>query len=166
LCDRTFDAQEVVDAALESSELPAAAVLLAVPETRVLALGNHRGADPVKLLVRPGSTVKPILAWLAAEARLIEAGEAYRCDGTYPGGFRCYDVHGSLRSSDALAVSCNVYGCELAHRLGLARIARGFSDFGLLQPTGLFAGEARGWMADPAWVASRGVSEHRPAGHR
>lgn len=118
---------------LSQSELPAAAAVVA-PSGGVLALGAHRGVDPSAFAGRPGSTVKPLLAWVAAEAGVLSAHHQVTCDGTYDGGFRCPGKHGTLDLSSALEVSCNVYFFDLSARLGLERITRGFTGFGLPPP--------------------------------
>jgi penicillin-binding protein 2 len=142
---------------LAQSELPAAAVVLSVPNRQLLGLGQHAGADPTRLALRPGSSVKPLLAWLGAEAGVLRPDDKVTCTGTYSASpeYRCYAVHGELTLPAALEVSCNVYFFELAHRVGLARITAGLARFGLGKPSGLSAGEASGWVADPAWAASR-----------
>jgi penicillin-binding protein 2 len=148
--------QRVVDDVLAESKLPTGAVVLAVGNRRLLALGEHAGADPARLVLRPGSSVKPILAWLAAEAGVLGPREKINCSGDYATapGFHCYGVHGELDLEGALETSCNAYFFELAHRLGLARVAAGFTRFGFTRPTGLVATEATGWVAGPEWAAS------------
>jgi len=149
--------QRAVDEILSENALPVAAVILSTETGRPLALGRHRGADPATLAVRPGSTVKSLLAWIAAEQGVLEPKQTYSCDGQYPGGFYCYAAHGVLTLPHALETSCNVYAFELSSRLGLARIADGFRLFGFGKPTALVATESAGFVADPAWV-----SVHRP----
>lgn len=146
---------QIVDEALSQSKLPAAAVVLSIPERRPLALGRHLGADPALLSARPGSTVKPLLAWIGAEAGVLQAGETKPCDGTYPGGFHCTAVHGPLTLSEAIATSCNIYFFDVAGRLGLDRISAGFARFGFGTKTGKVAEESPGLLIDSAWVASR-----------
>jgi penicillin-binding protein 2 len=86
-------------------------------------------------------------------ARKPACSDKATCTGTYAAApeYRCYGVHGELTLPAALEVSCNVYFFELAHRVGLAR-------FGLGKPSGLNAGEASGWVADPAWAGSHSKS--------
>ncbi len=150
-------AKLALDEVLAQCELPTGAVVLSVPNRRLVALGQHGGADPSRLVLRPGSTVKPLLAWLGAEAGVLGLGDKVSCNGVYSAApaYHCPAHHGDLDLSDALAVSCNVYFFELARRLGLARISAGFARFGFAKPTGLAAEEAAGWVADPAWAAPR-----------
>jgi penicillin-binding protein 2 len=149
--------QRAVNDVLAASAAPVAAVVLDVEGPRVLALGRHLGADPVTQVWRPGSTVKPLAAWLAAEHGVFSARESITCDQLFPGpeGFHCFERHGPLDLPTAIAVSCNPYFMELGVRLGLARVAGGFSELGLARRTGLVAGEAEGFVATPAWVASK-----------
>lgn len=149
--------QAAVDGVLGTGGPPAAVVLLGLDgASRVLALGN-RGVDPATYLARPGSTVKPLVAWLATEAGVYHAGESVTCRGEYAQGqpFHCFQQHGALDLTRAIEVSCNVYFMALGERLGLARLAAGLAELGLTQPTGLVPGERSGWSADPAWAARR-----------
>jgi penicillin-binding protein 2 len=150
-------AQRVVDEVLAESAAPAAVVVLDVEGPRVLALGRHLGADPVTQVWRPGSTVKPLAAWVAAEHGVLAARESVTCDQVFPGpeGFHCFDRHGPLDLPSAIAVSCNSYFMELGVRLGLARVAEGFLELGLARRSGLVAGEAEGFVATSAWVQSK-----------
>jgi penicillin-binding protein 2 len=150
------DAQRVVDEVLAASTAPVAAVVLDVEGLRVLALGRHLGADPVTQLRRPGSTVKPLVAWIAAAEGALAPRERLTCDRTFPGpeGYGCFDRHGSLDLPRAIATSCNVYFFELGVRLGLGRVANGLMELGLARRTGLVAGEAMGFVATPSWLAS------------
>jgi penicillin-binding protein 2 len=149
--------QRVVDDALASTSAPAAAVVLDIDGPRVLALGRHLGADPATQARRPGSTVKPLVAWMAAEQGVLAARDVIACDLVFPGpeGFRCFERHGPLDLPTAIAVSCNPYFMELGVRLGLERVASGLTEFGLARRTGLVPGEVDGFIATPAWVASR-----------
>ncbi|MCC6557906.1 MAG: hypothetical protein IT372_33585 [Polyangiaceae bacterium] len=147
-----------MDEALEQSALPAAAVVLSAADRRPLALGRHLGADPAILSARPGSTVKPILAWIAAEAGVLSPGEKIDCDRTY-GEYHCFAAHGHLGLPEAIAASCNVYFFEVASRLGLERVSAGFTRFGFGERTTLVAQESPGLLIDSAWAASRAGSE-------
>jgi penicillin-binding protein 2 len=154
---RATDVQHVVDSVLSASAAPVAAVVLDVEGPRVLALGRHLGADPVTALFRPGSTVKPLTAWVAAEEGVLGPRETVACDQVFPGveGYRCFAPHGSLDLPSAIATSCNVYFYELGARLGLERVANGLMGLGLARRTELVDGEAVGFVATPAWVASQ-----------
>jgi beta-lactamase class D len=151
-------AQWIVRSVLAQSDQPVAAAVLSVNARRPMALEGHLGADPAMLAARPGSTVKPILAWLAAEAGVLTSNQTQACDITFDDGFRCFAAHGTLTLPEAIAVSCNVYAFELAKRLGLERIASGFAQFGFGKRTGFVAKESAGFLADPQWAKSKGSS--------
>ncbi|HWP05603.1 MAG TPA: penicillin-binding transpeptidase domain-containing protein [Polyangiaceae bacterium] len=143
---------------LASGGPPAAVVVLGLDgTTRVLALGNRGGIDPATYLACPASTIKPLVAWVAADAGVYHPGDGFTCRGEYSKDqpFHCPAQHGALDLTRAIEVSCNVYFMALGERLGLARLASGLAELGLTQPTGLVAGESRGWSADPAWAARR-----------
>jgi penicillin-binding protein 2 len=112
------------------------------------------------LAARPGSTVKPILAWLAAEAGELTSNQTQACNAAFDDGFHCFAAHGTLTLPEAIAVSCNVYAFELAKRLGLGRIASGFAQFGFGRRTGFVAKESAGFVADPEWAKSKNSSSN------
>lgn len=137
------------------SEQPVALALLDAESKGVLALLGHLGADPALTPLRPGSTVKPLLAWFAANAG-VPMTAARECRGTYEDGYHCFATHGELTLSQALATSCNVYAYQLAGDLGLEQVAAGFARFGFGRKTGLVSEEAAGLVADGAWFAAHG----------
>jgi penicillin-binding protein 2 len=114
-------------------------VVLGLGDERVLALGRHLGADPEKTAVRPGSTVKPLTAWVASRANVLESGHRVVCSGNYAPieGMHCFGTHGSLGLTDALAISCNAYFFELGQKLGFERVRAGFLELGFGQGIGL-----------------------------
>ena len=136
--------QGAVSAALARQEHPAAAAVLSLPGPRVLALGGQGGTDAARSALRPGSTVKPLLAYAAARM-MLSPDYHVTCDGTY-GAFHCFAKHGELGLSDALEASCNTYFYEVSEHMGLDRVRSGFSAFGLGQPTGLAPGEVAGQL--------------------
>lgn len=147
--------QRAVDDALSTGELPAAAVVLEIGSRQPLALGRHRGADPATIALRPGSTVKPLLAWIAAEAGALPLDQAFTCEGRYAPlpDFHCPGTHGPLHVPDAIETSCNTYFFDVARRLGKERVSAGFASFGFGASTGLVPGETNGLVASSAWVA-------------
>lgn len=150
--------QEAIDAALDASPAPAAAAVLELgPSPRLLALGGRGEADPATTLTRPASTVKPLVAWVAADAGLYQAGDTVTCQGLYRPDqpFHCTAPHGPLDLTRAIEVSCNIYFGTLGERLGLGRLSAGLTQLGLTVPTGLVPGERRGWVATPEWAAAR-----------
>ena len=146
--------QEIVDQCAN----PVAAAVLSRHSQQPVALVGHLGVEPTTIAARPGSTVKPILAWLAADAGLLQPNEEVSCNSTFESGFHCFASHGTLTLPDAIAVSCNVYAFELAKRVGLERISSGFAQFGLGQKTGLVMHESSGFLPTPQWVATRASS--------
>lgn len=143
---------------LEQSNQPVAVAVLSLNGPRPIALEGHLGADPALLAARPGSTVKPLLAWLAAEASELDPNQTQACDATFDDGFHCFAAHGSLTLPEALAVSCKVYAFGLAKRLGFERIATGFSQFGFGKRTGFVAQESPGFLANPEWARTQASS--------
>jgi penicillin-binding protein 2 len=97
----------------------------------------------------PGSTIKPVLGLAGLEYELIDADFTIRDPGWYvlPGEkrrFRDWTLkvkgggHGpAVNLHQAIEESCDVYFYDLAHRLGIDRIAEFSAPFGLGQPTGL-----------------------------
>jgi cell division protein FtsI/penicillin-binding protein 2 len=130
-------------AALADRAEPVAAVVLDAGDGRVLGRGRHRGADPVARAFRPGSSVKPIVAQIAAGAGVLAAGDRVECQRAYEAapGLSCFDQHGALGLADAIAVSCNVYFFELGRRLGVAKLRAGLVDFGFGAAPGSLASD-------------------------
>lgn len=167
--------QRLVEQALQQHSSAAAAVV-EVDTGKVLALASHPSPDPNLLSGRmsraeaqrlesdplrplldkalresyyPGSTFKVIPALAGLEDRLINPDEKVMCRGRYELGrhvFRCMKAHGPVDLHQALAQSCNVYFYHLAEKVGLERMARMASLFGLGQPTGLSLGETAGFV--------------------
>ncbi len=142
---------EIVERALGQTPLPAAAVVLESSGKLVTATGQ-RGADPAGQALRPGSTVKPLLAYIAARAGTLSPDTRFTCEGRYAPmpGFRCYDQHGELDLVSALRTSCNAYFFNLAQKTGLEKIRAGFEGFGFGEPTGLVSDESSGKIPDDA----------------
>jgi penicillin-binding protein 2 len=97
----------------------------------------------------PGSTIKPVLGLAGLEYELIDADFTIRDPGWYvlqgeKRRFRDWTLkvkgggHGpAVNLHQAIEESCDVYFYDLAHRLGIDRIAEFSAPFGLGQPTGL-----------------------------
>jgi len=141
----------IVEQALGQTPLPAAAVVLESTGKLVTAAGQ-RGADPALQALRPGSTLKPLLAYIAARAGTLLPDTRVTCTGRYAPlpGFRCHGRHGELDLVNALRTSCNTYFFELAQKTGLEKIRIGFEGFGLGEPTGLVSDESSGRIPDDA----------------
>jgi penicillin-binding protein 2 len=124
-------------------------------------------ADPLRPLLdravsgafQPGSTFKPFSALAALEEKLTNPEDKEKCDGYLSFGrriFRCAHVHGKVNLHDAIAESCNVYFFKLAEIVGMDRIARAASEFGLGQKTGIGVNpEATGRVPTRSWYALR-----------
>ena len=79
-------------------------------------------------LYPPGSTFKPVVALAALKYGIIKATDKFFCNGLYTLGnrdFHCWNRtgHGKVNLTDAIAQSCDVYFYEIAHKLGIERIA-------------------------------------------
>lgn len=106
----------------------------------------------------PGSTIKGLVA-LAG----LENGRNPRTAIFDPGWFslnnsthryRCWKKtgHGSMSMYSAIVQSCDVYFYQLAHSIGIKRLHRFLSQFGLGQRTGIdLEQEPTGLMPSPAW---------------
>ncbi|HEX7666529.1 MAG TPA: penicillin-binding protein 2, partial [Polyangiaceae bacterium] len=124
-------------------------------------------ADPLRPILdkamsgafQPGSTFKPFSALAALEDHLVDPEETEKCDGYLAFGrrlFHCTHVHGKVDMRDAIGESCNVYFFKLAMAVGMDRIAKIASDFGLGQKTGLTVNpEAQGRVPTRSWYALR-----------
>lgn len=129
----------------------------------------------------PGSTLKPGMAAIALTDGAIVESTYISCTGKYKGTVGCstYGTNhwGSISVIDAIAYSCNSYFCELGHRLGIQKMEKYLSSFGLGQPTGLELGGSKGILAGPTyrgeiqsteqwqpgmtWQAAIGQSDHQ-----
>lgn len=113
----------------------------------------------------PGSTFKPFSALAALEDKLLSPHEKERCDGYLSFGrriFRCTHVHGKVDMHEAIAESCNIYFFKLAESVGMDRIARIATEFGLGQKTGIGVNpEAAGRIPTRSWYALRYKGQFR-----
>jgi len=113
----------------------------------------------------PGSTFKPFSALAALEDKILSPFDKERCDGYLSFGrriFRCAHVHGRVDMREALAESCNIYFYKLAESVGMDRIARIATEFGLGQKTGIGVNpEAAGRIPTRSWYALRYKGQFR-----
>ena len=113
----------------------------------------------------PGSTFKPFSALAALEDKLVDPAEHERCDGYLSFGrriFHCTHVHGKVDMREALAQSCNIYFLKLAESVGMDRIARVATEFGLGQKTGIGVNpESPGRIPTRSWYALRYKGQFR-----
>ena len=114
---------------------------------------------------QPGSTFKPFSALAGLEDRLVDPEEKERCDGFLMFGrriFHCTHVHGKVNMHEAIAASCNTYFFKLAETVGMDRIAKIATDFGLGEKTGLGTNpEAPGRIPTRSWYALRYQGQFR-----
>ncbi len=140
---------------------------------RIREAFNKLYTDPLRPMLdkttsgvfHPGSTFKPFSALAALEDKLIAPLDTERCDGSLSFGrriFHCTHVHGKVDMREAIAASCNVYFFKLAETVGMDRIARIASEFGLGQKTGLGVNpEASGRIPTRSWYALRYKGQFR-----
>lgn len=107
----------------------------------------------------PGSVFKAFVALAALQEGIIDPATRFECPGYYELGrrrYRCGDAHGEVDLRKALVVSCNVYFYQLAELVGLDRMARVASEFGLGAKSGLGINtEASGFIPTRKWYEKR-----------
>jgi cell division protein FtsI/penicillin-binding protein 2 len=137
--------------ALSAESGEATAVLVDVPARRLLTLRGGTAAG--RVLLPPGSTLKPlVLAALMQHGRLTGA-ETFSCPGTLSIAGRQLNcshprMDVPMRVETALAYSCNCFVAHMAERFEPGELARELAGSGLDSPTGLLpAGEAAGRIA-------------------
>jgi penicillin-binding protein 2 len=140
---------------------------------RIRETFNKLYTDPLRPMLdktmsgafQPGSTFKPFSALAALEDKLVDPMDTERCDGYLPFGrrvFHCTHVHGKVNMRDAIAQSCNIYFFKLAESVGMDRIARVATEFGLGQKTGIGVNpEAPGRIPTRSWYALRYKGQFR-----
>lgn len=107
----------------------------------------------------PGSTIKPMMAFIGLEQAVFTAEHRVFC----PGHFELPNVtrrfrdwkrsgHGWMNLDRSIAESCDVYYYQLAHELGMERIEGMLGEFGLGAPTGIqLPGERAGILPSREW---------------
>ncbi len=105
----------------------------------------------------PGSVFKIITAIAALEERVIDPSEQVFCPGYYTLGnttFRCWKKggHGSVAMHDAIVRSCDTYFYTVGQRLGVDRIHKYATMFGLGDKTGIeLDNEKSGLIPSESW---------------
>ena len=126
---------------------------------------NSLASDPLRPLLNraiagqypPGSVFKIILAAAALEEKVLTPTTEFSCSGTYPYGehvFHCWKEHGHGRLSveQAIVQSCDIFFYQVGQRLGIDRIAKYATRFGLGLPTGItLSGEKSGLIPTSTW---------------
>ena len=108
-------------------------------------------------LYPPGSTFKIITAIAGLESGLLTPKTAFPCVGTYFYGnrnFRCWKEggHGTIDLHRALVTSCDIYFYQAGLKVGVDRIAKYASEFGLGKKTGIpFPHEKSGIVPSTSW---------------
>ena len=109
----------------------------------------------------PGSIFKPLVASASLNEGVIDRGSTVYCAHTYtyyapsytPS---CMYFHGSIDTTRALAVSCNVFFFDVGRRLGIEKMEQYARLFGLGEPTGIEIPESKGQVASPALRQAQG----------
>ena len=105
----------------------------------------------------PGSVFKIITAIAALEEKVIDPSEQVFCPGYYTLGnttFRCWKKggHGSVAMHEAIVRSCDTYFYTVGQRLGVDRIHKYATMFGLGEKTGIeLDNEKSGLIPSEAW---------------
>ncbi len=140
---------------------------------RIREAFNKLYTDPLRPMLdktmsgafQPGSTFKPFSALAALEDKILAPSDHERCDGYLSFGrriFHCTHVHGKVDMREAIAASCNIYFFKLAENVGMDRIARVASEFGLGQKTGIGVNpESPGRIPTRSWYALRYKGQFR-----
>jgi penicillin-binding protein 2 len=105
----------------------------------------------------PGSTFKPFVALAALTQGNLPADTTFHCDGSFELGNRVIhcafgERHGDVDMRKAIEVSCNIYFCNLAQKMGYGPILAIGEQIGLGRRTGLvLGGEAPGLLPSTDW---------------
>lgn len=109
----------------------------------------------------PGSVFKIITAIAGLESKIITPKTQFTCSGVYPYGnrdFRCYKEggHGTIDLHQAIVQSCDIYFYQLGLKVGVDRIARYASEFGLGKKTDIpLPHERSGIVPSSSWKQKR-----------
>ncbi|MGN0448484.1 MAG: penicillin-binding transpeptidase domain-containing protein [Acutalibacteraceae bacterium] len=155
---------------ISSYKLSGAAIVMDVKDNSCLAIASNPNydnstylddydklvSDPNKPLwnraldstFTPGSTIKPAVSMAGLEEGVITKDTRILCEGRYtyysdyqPG---CTGQHGNLDVRYALCNSCNIFFYETARLLGIEKLNKYFTMFGLGEPTGIELYESEG----------------------
>jgi penicillin-binding protein 2 len=101
----------------------------------------------------PGSTFKMITASAALQGGYCHPHSQFYCGGSF-GEANCFVTsgHGTISFEDSMAHSCDVVYYQLGHQLGIERLRKFCTAFGLGQPTGVdLPAETEGLLPSPQW---------------
>ena len=107
----------------------------------------------------PGSTFKPCVAIAGLEEGVINDSTTFYCDKKYKMNgltLKCLGYHGSENVTNAINDSCNIFFYNVGQKLGINKIDKYATMFGLGQATGIELPEATGTLA--------GIAEREAAG--
>ena len=108
----------------------------------------------------PGSTMKPCVATAALEEGVITGDTTFTCHRVWTHfsdtTFICQGYHGSINVVDAIYHSCNIFFYETGLRLGIEKMNKWATAFGLGQKTGCELPEAAGILAGKEYRESQG----------
>lgn len=124
-----------------------AAILIGVANRRGIAA--HEPAMVGRMLVPPGSTLKPFAIATLLESGKLRAGETFRCPGKLEiGGRNLSCSHPPdlppMTARSAIAYSCNCFVARYAERLEPGELTRSCGRYGLLSRTAWIEEEAAG----------------------
>lgn len=114
----------------------------------------------------PGSTFKPCVAIAGLEENIIDSEFTWECDGYYryfsDVEFGCANrvAHGEVNVTEAINKSCNGFFYETGRLLGIDKIDKWASAFGLGSKTGVEIQEAQGILAGKEYRESQGGTWH------
>ena len=109
----------------------------------------------------PASTFKALVGLAALEEKEAVLSSSVFCSGAFTLGnrvFRCWkrSGHGRVNLLTALQDSCDVYFYQTGLKLGITRLMKWCSLFGLGAPSGIdLPGEAGGTIGGPDWKKAR-----------
>ncbi|NMD18177.1 MAG: penicillin-binding protein 2 [Synergistaceae bacterium] len=110
----------------------------------------------------PASTFKVVPAFAALAENAVTRSTTFTCTGGMRVGnrlFRCWKReggHGPVNVVTGLRDSCDVFFYQAGLRVGIDKLVKWASAFGVGEPTGIdLPGEARGNVAGPAWKLER-----------
>ena len=109
-------------------------------------------------LYSPGSTFKPMVALSALENKIISKDFKVNCTGKiemYGQTFHCWKEkgHGVVDLKNAMKQSCDSYFYEITRQLGVDRLRKTSTKFGLGDKvlSGAYANEKKGLVPDTDW---------------
>ncbi len=109
-------------------------------------------------LYSPGSTIKPIVALSALENNIINKDFKVNCTGKiemYGQVYHCWKKkgHGVVNLKEAMKQSCDTYFYEIARKLGVDRLKKTATEFGLGEKVleDIFSIEKKGLIPNTQW---------------